>query len=308
MTVLLIDGDVLAYHSASAGQHPVGNPQPDSFGYCYAFASVSEARAVLESQLAYLRDHLKPTSIRIALSSSTNWRKEIMKDYKSNRAGLEKPILLPEMRNYLRVQYGAETIEGLEADDVIGIWATSLHDPEGRRCHPACGPKYGQCDPKCGPLDCICVGRDKDFKQIPGRHHTLGDRDSKGGPKLTTVTPWQATRWHLIQTLSGDRIDGYAGCPNIGTLRAERIVDNPVRLVPTDGIKTSGKNKGDPVTKWASEPTDDYWACIVSHYRKAGLTEQDALVSARVANILHADQYDHNTGEITLWTPARITI
>jgi DNA polymerase-1 len=47
---------------------------------------------------------------------------------------------------------------------------------------------------------------------------------------------------------------------------------------------------------------------VVSQYRKAGQSEKEALLNARVANILHNDQYDRETKEITLWTPSRIRL
>ena len=117
------------------------------------------------------------------------------------------------------------------------------------------------------------------------------------------VTQWEADRFHLIQTLAGDRVDGYAGCPGLGMERAATIIDNPVRLLPKEGVKTRGVNKGESVTRWMAEPTRDYWACIVSHYRKAGLGEAEALVTARLARILRHGEYDPATKEVTLWTP-----
>ena len=107
----------------------------------------------------------------------------------------------------------------------------------------------------------------------------------------------------MIQALAGDAIDGFAGCPGIGMKRAAEIIDNPTRLVPQEGVKTRGVNKGEAVTRWMAEPTRDYWACIVSHYHKAGLTEEDALKTARLARILRHGEYNPETEELRLWTP-----
>ena len=107
----------------------------------------------------------------------------------------------------------------------------------------------------------------------------------------------------MMQTLAGDATDGFYGCPGLGLKRAAEIIDQPVRLVPKDGIKTRGVNKGEAVTRWFAEPTRDYWACIVSHYRKAGLGEAEALVAARLARLLRHGEYDPETEELRLWTP-----
>ena len=44
---------------------------------------------------------------------------------------------------------------------------------------------------------------------------------------------------------------------------------------------------------------------MLTAFHKAGLTEEDALVQARVARILRADDYNFKNGEITLWEPSR---
>lgn len=279
-TRLLIDGDVVAFISSAAVQHTL----IDDYGYAQPFAYTKEAEATMENMLWNLKAQLKADEVEVYLSDpEDNWRRQVDPEYKTNRTG-PRPLLLDYSKGYLREKYGAEHWEGLEADDVLSILGTTETDRKT-----------------------IIVGRDKDFKCIPGLHHALKqDVDAKGNFLVREVSPWEATRFHLMQTLAGDKVDGFDGCPGIGMARAATIIDNPVRLVPKEGVKTRGVNKGESVTRWMSEPTRDYWACIVSHYRKAGLTEDDALRNARLANLLHADQYDRSTGRITLWTPDRI--
>ena len=88
------------------------------------------------------------------------------------------------------------------------------------------------------------------------------------------VTQEQADYNHLLQTLTGDSVDGYSGCPGIGPKRAEKILE-----------------------------TCD-WDSVVSAYNKAGLEEQDALVQARVARILRWGEYDKRKKEPILWNPS----
>ena len=71
----------------------------------------------------------------------------------------------------------------LEADDAMGIYATSNDD-------------------------CIIVSPDKDMKQIPGILYNLTE--------TFTITEQEGWEWFLIQTLAGDSTDGYSGAPGFG--------------------------------------------------------------------------------------------
>ena len=46
---------------------------------------------------------------------------------------------------------------------------------------------------------------------------------------------------------------------------------------------------------------------MVAAYEKAGMTEEEALVQARVARILRNAEYTRKTGEVILWTPKEAT-
>lgn len=288
-THLLIDGDVVAFIAAAAVQANF----KDDFGWVQPIANVATGEAVVENMLYSFQTGFEADSFEVILSDpKDNWRRTVDPSYKSNRTG-PRPLILGELKDYLVKKHGAYFWPGLEADDVLGVLMTDVNLV---------------CEAH-GKTRRICVGRDKDFNSIPGLHHTIKkDVDVASGKLLVReVSQWEADRFHLIQTLAGDRVDGYAGCPGIGMERAAQIIDNPVRLVPKDGVKTRGVNKGESVTRWMAEPTTDYWACIVSQYRKAGLTEEDALVTARLARILRYGEYDPKTEELTLWTPDKIT-
>lgn len=295
-TRLLIDGDVIAFISAAASQEFL----KDDFGYIRPFAYTIRGEAILENMLWALKDGLKGDEMQIILSCpESNWRRSVDPTYKTNRVG-ERPLLLDHLKQYLRDKYGAVHWAGLEADDVLGIMMTA---PRSCGCE-----RGGQClsQSLCSEdgIKLVCVGRDKDFKSIPGLHHAIKqDIGPRGEMLIREVSQWEADRFHMIQALSGDATDGFAGCPGIGMKRAAEIIDNPTRLVPQPGVKTRGVNKGEEVVRWMAEPTRDYWACIVSHYRKAGLTEQDALVTARLARILRHGEYNPETEELRLWTP-----
>lgn len=286
---LLIDGDVIAFTAACAVQRI----SEDVFGFVTPFANRREGEAVVDNMMIGLEIAFKATHRRVALSDpKENWRKDVYPEYKANRKDSVRPLLLDILKDYLRSKYDAFHWARLEADDVLGILNTEPQQYPGKR---------------------ILVGRDKDFKTVPGLYHRLKDWDASGNPIVQEITPWQAQRFHLFQTLAGDAVDGYAGCPGIGKTTAERILDNPVRLLPGTGLITRGVNKGHSVTKWTAEPTTDLWAMVVSHYQKGmssgmvtvswEVAQRAATLTGKLAYILHHSDYNRETGAIALWTP-----
>ena len=114
----------------------------------------------------------------------------------------------------------------------------------------------------------IIASPDKDMRQIPGKLYNFDE--------TITIEPEAGARWHLIQSISGDQTDGYGGVPGIGVKRAEALF----------------KEKGYS------------WKTVVSAFKDEGLTEEDALVNARLARILTADDYDFERKEPKLWSPS----
>lgn len=275
---LLIDGDVVAFIAAAAVQHTLD----DSFGYIWPFANKAEGEAAVENILYGTMQRLKADGFEVYLSHEGNWRKLYDPLYKANRKDLARPLLLSHLRDYLREKHDAEAWNGLEADDVVSIIATSTRREEE---------------------ELVVCGRDKDFGCIPGKYHDI----SKGDDVVIETTLEEANLFHLVQTLAGDRVDNYGGCPGVGMERAKRMLAEPHTLVPTKGIVTRGPRKGEETTRWIAKPTEDLWACVVSQYLKAGLDEEDALRNARLAYILRAEDYDQKTGRITLWEPSKLT-
>lgn len=286
---LLIDGDVIAFTAACAVQRI----HEDEFGFVSPFANRYEGEAVVDNILIGLELAFHSTHRRIALSDpKANFRKTIWPDYKANRKDSVRPLLLDILKAYLRSKYAAFHWPSLEADDVLGILSTEPQGYPGQR---------------------ILVGKDKDFKTVPGDYHRLRDLTPDGKPIVQHITPWQAQMFHLWQTLAGDMTDGYPGCPGIGKTRASAILENPVRLMASMTTITRGKNKGQPVKAWKAEPTTDLWACVVSHYQKGmdadwNIAEHAALRTAQLAHILQHGDYcpDIPSQPFNWWLPRRI--
>lgn len=115
----------------------------------------------------------------------------------------------------------------------------------------------------------IIVSIDKDLKTIPGK---MVHRIEEG---IIEITEEEANRYHLAQTLTGDTTDGYKGCPGMGPKTVDKLFDEK-------GVS---------------------WATVVGAFEKQGLTEEDALVQARVARICQHTDYNFKSKEVILWSP-----
>ena len=116
------------------------------------------------------------------------------------------------------------------------------------------------------PGNCI-VSPDKDMRQIPGKLYNFDE--------VFTVSKEEGAKWHLVQALAGDQTDGYGGVPGIGVKRATSLFEE-------QGYS---------------------WKTVLKAFDAKNLTEEEALVNARLARILTADDYDFTKKEPILWSP-----
>jgi len=251
---LLIDADTLVYAAASANEEPYKWSEwlwtlHSDLGVCVA---------QLEDTVQEIMEGLRSTKIIMALSDDVKWRQKVMPEYKGNRVNVRKPLTLGPLREYVREKWNTYQRPGLEGDDVLGILST----------HPTLIPGKK-----------IIVSIDKDMKTLPGfLCNYAKDRMSAPDPWIVRkTTAEQAHRNHMLQTLTGDTTDGYKGCPGIGPVKAEQLLD------------------GCPVEKW--------WEMIVAAYKAKGLGEEVALQNAQVARILQYTDYNFKAKEVIPWQP-----
>ena len=238
--MLLIDSDFLAYKAAQACEIGI------DFGedVIIAQSQFSDVLRVFHNELNKVTKAMMEDDFILYFSSTENFRKKIYPDYKGHRMK-RKPLGYKRLVNYCRENHNFKLIEGLEADDTIGIEATRFADPSN-----------------------IIVSPDKDMRQIPSALWNLTD-------DVVEITKDDGDRWHLIQSLSGDPTDGYSGCPGIGVKRASELLDK-------------NENK---------------WEAVCKAYRDRGLSDDDALLNARLAKILQKEDFDYDRNQPILWTP-----
>jgi len=244
---LLIDGDVFLFTICQACEREI-EWNPDDFSNTI---HLDEAKSMFYTAVEGLKESLCCETSLIALSGdrSLNWRRKVLPGYKSNRSG-RKPTGYKALENWVRQIYNTKSYPTLEADDVLGIEQTS---PQEDRT--------------------IIVSSDKDMFTLPGLFARL-DANSLTTYTLHQVSDDLARRSHFTQTLTGDKTDGYPGCPGIGEKTAEKVL------------------------------VDGTWQEVKLAFEKAGLSEEVALQNARVARILHGSEYNVKTGKVTLWNPS----
>lgn len=253
---IIIDGDVVVYKVAEGVLESFELSTEEDDEYIYrniGWCNKATAIKTLENILDQILKSCKGDSFVICLSDlKSNFRKVINPDYKGNRKHI-KPILYEYLRNYLKENYKVYEKQSLEADDVIGILATG-NIIKG---------------------DKVVWSFDKDFKTIPCKFHraTVNSKD-----KSEVITPEAADWWFMYQTLIGDRVDGYSGCPNIGDKKARKILG-----------------------EIGEKSLEEMWSNVVTSFEKEGLTKEDALLNARMARILRNTDYDFKKKEVKLW-------
>lgn len=244
--LLLIDGDILLYRAMTAAEKEI-EWEPDIW---VMWCDLGDAKEQIAVQLYDILEQCPEEGYKPFLcftDPDVNFRKSVYPPYKSNRKALRKPMAFKQFRDWV-LENTDHTVKGtLEADDCLGILAT----------------KPGN--------DAIIWSIDKDLMQIPGKHLIDGD--------IVTVTEEEGNHRFYMQTLMGDPIDGYPGCPGIGPKTAEKVLEV------------------------AANP----WEGIVEAYVAKGLTEEDALVQARCARILRWSDWNAKKQEVKLWTPNTAT-
>jgi hypothetical protein len=252
MTTALLDGDIIAFKASAVTESEV---DWDNDGNVDKIVSPEEAaKAALVIAEEWRRKAGADRAIVCFTDRSipeASFRYLFHPLYKRHRTG-SKPACYFDAVAALEGKYKTATLPRLEADDVMGILATGDFVP--------------------GP---VIVSADKDMMTIPARVLIPGKMR-----KPIKVSPFNAFAHWMIQTMAGDAVDGFKGCPGIGIKRATSIIENAEEQTP-QGI----------------------WAAVVKAFEAKKLTEEHAIAEARCARILRADDFDKENMRIRLWHP-----
>ena len=277
----LIDGDIILWKVANACQTNINFGTDEDPQWVYE-SDEDGASMLCRKLIAAIKNRIEASKVLVCLSPtktkershSMYWRHDILPSYKANRKGKEThPLLLHGfIRDFLMKHYPCMSEEHLEADDLLGIYAT---------------------DPSVDTDNIIC-SVDKDFKQIPGTfYNTMYNT-------VVTTSEEDADLEHFMQMLTGDTVDNYKGCPGIGPKKATKLMDNAYDIWLS---YARGEDGSHSLNYWR-------WVTVVDAFHKAGtkknplnLQVSDALIQARVSRILRYGEYDFDNERVTLWSP-----
>lgn len=203
--LLLVDADIVAYQAAVSAQY--SGSWTDDEHHVYAFMDKTKATTMCDQYVQRAKETTGATDALLCLSGKNNFRHDVVDYYKWNRSTTMKPIGLGELKDWILRERGAVFEDKLEADDLMGIYAT---DPDFK-------PDYQK----------IIVSEDKDLQTIPAYLYNPAKDDKERKVELK-----DADFFLYCQILAGDTTDGYSGCPTVGMKTAEKLLEK-------EGVKWS---------------------------------------------------------------------
>jgi 5'-3' exonuclease len=166
----VLDGDIIAYKAAAWAD----------------IEGVDELEGRLNSDVErWVPETCTDFLLTFSCNRKDNFRREHLKSYKAHREGTAQPDCLEYAKELLEESYRCRYVPRLEADDLMGIAASS-----GKA---------------------IAITIDKDLKGVPGWHFNP-DKDSE----VRYISEEEADRFFAQQIISGDSTDGIPGLPGKG--------------------------------------------------------------------------------------------
>lgn len=178
--VALVDGDFIAYRCAASCEPTKQREHREE-----RFVAIGRANDLCNR----IGDRVAADEYRIFLGGTRNFRKELDPSYKANRANQPRPVHLDAVRDHLVRKWGAEIVEGYEADDRLAMEAKG---------------------------NFIIVAIDKDLLQIPGEHYNPVKDQFQ-------VVDDETAKIHLYTSmLIGDSSDNLRGIDGLGPVKSAR--------------------------------------------------------------------------------------
>lgn len=259
MRLALMDADVIAYEAARPavldwedGDEPMVDMDKARRG----------VDSIVENWLMGARCDQEVLCFSDRSAPDATFRYKVHPRYKAQRDPNSRPVNYSPVVEYMKFKYDYEEWASLEGDDVMGIMATapSAH----KRC---------------------IVSIDKDMQTVPG--WWFNPRKHK---KPVRVRPVDADKFWMFQTLTGDSVDNYLGCPGVGPKKADQVLN---------GLSDLEEMWNTVVDLYFDQFGKERWQEKFIHDDP----EAEAIMNARCARILRHGDYEKHTGKVHLWTP-----
>lgn len=193
--ICLLDGDICVYRCGFAAEKKHKKELPDGdVEHTREVEPLSHALQNVDTLMDGVTKGFDSTEVY--LTGKGNFREKVatILPYKGNRSKFAKPFYYEEIRQHLIDKYKAVVIEGMEADDAMGLRQT-----EGKE------------------KTCITT-IDKDLDQIPGQHYNWVKNERY------QISELDGLRRFYGQLLTGDRVDNIPGIYGVGPVTATKLL------------------------------------------------------------------------------------
>jgi 5'-3' exonuclease len=179
--IALLDGDILVYECGFSSD---SNAKKD--GIEEGYEPLPFTLKIVKNKIDAIMEVTGANAYEVYLTGKDNFRLEIQPDYKANRDPNHKPHWYQEIKDYLIAQHDAVVVDGIEADDMLGIRQMTEQED----------------------FTCIC-SKDKDLDCIPGFHYNWSPSRYMDG--VYEVSEYDAALFFYTQCLTGDSTDNIPG-------------------------------------------------------------------------------------------------
>ena len=200
-----------------------GDPMVYIIGYNLLKDQPSDPVAYIEEKyksiVTWIAMQTGSSHVRIAWSAKRLYRDDAYQAavYKGNRGTKPEFVAQTEPTLITQEAYASYMVEGLEADDLLSLWAEQ------------CG---------INGIDYVVASPDKDLDQIPGNRFKY-DKDLQ-----YFITPEQAQYQLNLQMLKGDSTDNILGIPGMGDVKAAKLLKEHGDMAPTAILNAYVKHFG----------------------------------------------------------------
>lgn len=207
----IIDGDALTYHSSKD--------------------SIHESIEIIDEKIQNIFIQTGATHYVLFISNSPYFRHQISSEYKSNRNKYKIPLKwLKTLKKYLIEEWGAQSMDLVEADDLVSYWYNKDLKTIGNPFN--LNETTGENEPKLPEIyEKVICSPDKDLLQsIPGKHFNYSYKlEDKYNPNSVIKGWWVETSeaesddFKRMQVVVGDVTDGVSGLKDKGIKFYEKI-------------------------------------------------------------------------------------